>query len=129
MSMPYTIKTIIDQCRMSMMRVGASQLTYRNEEKWETSSESDAGIVWMSIGLYFRVNTTRRIYMYIAYEPDDTYTAWLCEVYPASEFANTGKGGKILARERKVYCDNLGATIESMYDQYINEHQRGFIRI
>ena len=142
MSMPYTIKTIFDQMNISYMRVGGSKLGFNlYNPKYDAvelqeascypekdSSISDSGRVQMAVGLYFRVNTTRKIYMFVAYEPDDTYTVYLWQENPTKKFLKTGQFGTVLDKRHGVYCDELGATIEAMYDQYINEHQQGFIR-
>lgn len=143
MSMPYTIKTIFNQMGLSYMRVGGSKLGFNlYNPKYDAvelqeascypqkhSSISDGGRVAMQVGIYFRVNTTRKIYMYVAYEPDDTYTVYLWHEYPTKKFLKTGQLGTVLDERHGIYCDELGATIEAMYDKYINEHQRGFIHI
>lgn len=142
MSMPYTIKTIFDQMNISYMRVGGSKLGFNMyNPKYDAvelqeascypekhSSVGDGGRVQMAVGLYFRVNTTRKIYMYVAYEPDDTYTVYLWQENPTKKFLKTGQLGTVLDERHCVYCDELAATIEAIYDKYINEHQQGFIR-
>jgi len=92
------------------------------------SSISDGGRVQMAVGIYFRVNTTRKIYIYVAYEPDDTYTVYLWQENTATKFFKTGQFGMVLDERHGIYCDELSGTIEAIYDKYINEHQHGFIR-
>jgi len=141
-NLPYTIKTIFEQMNISYMRVGGSKFgfnlkntNYNDVELQEDScypekdsSVSDSGRVQMDVGLYFRVNTTRKIFMYVAYESDDTYTVYMWRPYSPMEFVKTNKFGKVLDERHGIYCDELAGTIEAIYDKYINEHQQGFIR-
>jgi len=145
MNVPYTIKTIFEQMKISFMRVGGSALgfymqnpkyTAKELKKYSCYPEKDStisadGRVLMDVGLYFRVNTTRKIYMFVAYETDDTYTVYMWRPYTVKEVIknNNHDQGKVLAERRGVYCDNLGEVIERLYDKYIEEHQNGFIHI
>ncbi len=142
-NVPYTIKTIFDQMNISFMRVGGSKLGYNMQNPNYTedelrnyscypekeSSVRHDGQVLQDVGLYFRVNTTRKIYIYVSYEPDDTYTVRMWQANSPNQFVKTGKVGEVISERFSVYCDMLGDVIERMYDKYINEHQHGFIHI
>jgi len=66
--------------------------------------------------------------MVVSLESDDTYTVRLFRKATPEEW-----GRKILAvvldTDTDVYCDNLQAVVEGMYDQAIKKYNRGMIRI
>jgi len=72
--------------------------------------------------LRFRPNTNRKSLIIIAIQPSDTYTVWLWR--EKKELT-----GEIVGYADDVYCDNLQRIVEGMYDAYIKEYQKGFIRI
>jgi len=141
--LPYTIKTIFDQIGISMMRVGGhkagynlTNAKYSPEELQECScypeeysSVRKDGQVLQGVGVYFRVNTKRKIYLYVSYEPDDTYTLRLWKAHTPLEYVKYQTIGKVLDEQTEIFCDILGDVIERMYEKYIREYQNGFIHI
>lgn len=71
----------------------------------------------------FRPNTTQMTLFIIAIQPGDTYTVWFWRR------RDQGPVGEILKRYDDVYCDNLQQVVEETYDEYIKEHQKGWIDI
>ncbi|MCZ7636603.1 MAG: hypothetical protein M5U12_11605, partial [Verrucomicrobia bacterium] len=138
-TVPETIRTIIAQAggqRISgaFAYVGARKLTYRCarlEGEFRSSRDSrlrtDLAMPFVDyeVGLQFQVNGKRgRVWtMIVAYEPNDTYTAWLVE----GRRRRGQLGLKELACARDVYCDTLKGVIEAVYDRAIRDHNDGFI--
>src|SRR5262245_4278417 len=141
MQTPYTIRTIIDQLgglglRGAFAYVGVRKhsITYTcppSETEHRASYRSRAtpeGLLDYEVGLTFPVNGGRRQNwtMLVAYEPNDTYTAWRWRSAKASEKAR-GIAVVVLDQREDVYCDELQSTVESMYDEAIRKHSQGFI--
>ena len=135
---PETVQAIVAQAgglgmRGAFVYVGARNVTYqcaRSEGEYRSDHPSRLGVkrghgcVEFDVGVKFDVNGRRgRAWkMIIAYEPDDTYTVWLVEGHSKRQLDSM-----VLACKRTVHCDELQSVIESIYDEAVRKHNRGFI--
>lgn len=143
MSLPYQIQAMKEQLgsglRGALAYVGANQLTYNC--KYETGGSNskvfENGTVEAPVSLIFKVNGKRGAgwKMIINIEADDTYTVRLWQsarigAKRAVKLMAEGKlipAGEVLYEASMVYCDNLQAVVEAMYDKAIKEKNGGFI--
>jgi hypothetical protein len=72
-----------------------------------------------SLNLHVNGRIGYRTFISIAIRPDDTYTVILASI--------RGTNYEIHDERHEVYCDELQAVVEQMYDSHMNEHNRGYI--
>lgn len=75
----------------------------------------------------FRPNTKQMTLFVIAIQPGDTYTVWLWR--KVADPDRPGLVGEILKRYDDVHAEDLQRFVEETYDEYIKEHQGGWIEI
>jgi hypothetical protein len=67
--------------------------------------------------------------MIVNLEPSDTYTVRLWKAYGPQKMVKTGLVGAVMDEIENVYCDDLQAVIKRVYDNAINQHCGGFVRM
>lgn len=111
--------------------VGAQNISYkeRADESTPDSSTYDdkTGTLDYQVGVQFKPNLNINARFVVTLEPSDTYTIRFIKLLPISH--KSGKVSKMLKVIGDVYCDQLQTLIEQTYDEWVNEHQQGFIRI
>ena len=140
---PHVIETIRQQIGTGisggLAYVGADKLAYvypkgapRDcEYRPDCPSVVDpaTGALKAEISLTFKVNATWTVVIAVAYEPDDTYTVRMFRLRSPRERMDGGPVVEVISERADVYCDELQGVVERMYDDYIREHQNGFIRV
>jgi hypothetical protein len=115
--------------------VGASRISYKEREDgcYPDASyfDNSNGSLFYEVGIQFNVNVKRNQTwkMIVAYEPSDTYTVYMVKCYGAATAAKKGRLSEIKATAPDVYCDQLQAIVEGVYDDIIQEVNGGWIPI
>jgi hypothetical protein len=141
---PYTIAVMMDQLGRRLngafAYIGAHQITYRYplgaprdreyRSGFKSHEEPMIGGINYDVGLSFAVNGRRGQgwRMLVVYEPDDTYSVWLCRRAKPTE-KREGKHIVVMDHHADVYGDELKHAVESMYDKAIKEHNGGWINL
>lgn len=126
MATPYEIQSIMNQIGTRLnggfAYTGASQFVYKAQGLSASKFDEATGCLHYGTGLMFKVNGGNRGWkMVVVLEPSDTYTVYLLAI--------RGINIKLLNSCSDVYCDNLQAVVESMYDEAIQKYAGGFISI
>lgn len=140
---PHVIETIRQQIGTGinggLAYVGADKLAYAYpkgaprdcEYRPDNPSAVDpeTGSLKAEISLTFKVNAKGTVVISVAYEPDDTYTVRMFRLRPPRERMDGGPVLETISERADVHGAELQGAVEGMYDDYIREHQNGFIRV
>ncbi len=94
--------------------VGATKMAFKDSGRPLKASACDdnAETISFETGITFMVPGKKKII--VAYEPDDTYSVYLYQMYDSAMMIRTNRMGRVLDDEEFVYADQLADVIKDM---------------